>query len=200
MKKIIIIAAIVLFAVGIYLSATDAPQVGGDEYTTEEKSQSVGSTIKNTFRNFIPGSESTPQKLPESPHVVVINSIPQHIEMEDAIDRIESQKDLKDNEAIDFASWCVLSDNAKYSADEREQILERAAEILKPNDRNLLLRDAVLRGKEKNVQEKAVSLIGQGMDKAQLEAFVTEVLHRYPQASGKAALIEYAATKNIYVK
>jgi hypothetical protein len=115
----------------------DSPNMGDEKNSAE----GFGSSITNSLSSILPGkSEDTAElkKHESGEHVVVIKSEQNHTKVEDAIERIENLKDKQENEGIDFARWTLFSENAKYSAAEKERILEKASELLTARMRTLL--------------------------------------------------------------
>ncbi len=200
MKKIIIVFAVILIVVVAFNFLSSPDPVSTEENDSAEK----GFSIRKSFKNILPGdNEQTPaQKLgrhEEGENVVVINSGTHQMDVEEAEERIEDLKEMKE-EAMDFARWTLFSENAKFSPEEKEKLLDKAMEVFKEQEKQVLLRDVIFEGTEKTLHDKAISVLAQNMDKEQLEAFVTEVVRRKPAPPGKAAVIEFAATRNIYVK
>lgn len=160
--------------------------------------------MTKTLRGLLPGgkTEEAPDlgKHVEGDHVVVIKSEVQHVEVEDAIERIELLKDRKDHEGLDFARWTLFSENAKYSAEEKERILEKAAEILSAEQVNMLGRDVLYVGQVPELYEPALQILTKNMNRKQTENLIKEVLQKRAEPKVRSAVIEFAATKNIYVR
>lgn len=197
MKKIIFAFAVILIvALTYYMNNSESGSTVGSD------SADKGFSLRNSFKNILPGGEKTPESKGrlEGDHVVVINSKPVHIEADEVVERIESQKDLKDNEAIDFARWTLFSEHAKYTTEEKEIIFDRSLELLNSSQASLLSRDVLLNGNLPDLMEKALSFQSQNLSKADLENLIREILHKRTEPEIRSAVIDFAATKNIYVK
>ncbi len=203
MKKIIIVVfAVLLLVVGYNMWGGNAPDETAVEVGAKED-QGIGSGLSKSFQGILPGDidgGERPGKLEASDHVVVIHSKPTTMDVEDVIDRIAAQKDLKDNEAIDFARWTLFSENAKYSPEEKERILERSVEILSPAEAGMLTRDVLLIGKVPDLVDEAMNYQSQNLKREDFEILIREVLKTRVEPEIRSAVIESAATKNIYVK
>ena len=201
MKKIIIIAAIAVAGIWLLVSLFSSPEVAEVGEDGEAVETSFASKIKNSVQNIMPGGEKNNLgRHEDSPHVVVIKNNPVKIDVDDAADRIESLKDSKENEGLDFARWTLFSENAQYTVAEKQQLLERIKEVMPPEHVTMILKDIILVGNVPELYDDAITTLGQGMSKEELEGFVREVLARKPNPEAKAAVVEYAATRNIYVK
>ena len=200
-KKLVLGGLGIILAVVVFYNLsgpTETTEVGEDGEPVET---SFASKIKNSVQNIIPGGEDKNLgRLEESPHVVVIKNNPVKMDVEDAADRIEALKDSKEEEGVDFARWTLFSENSQYTVAEKQQLLERIKEVMRPDDVKMILKDIILVGQVPELYDDAMTSLGQGMSKEQLEGFVREVLASEPNPEAKAAVIEYAATRNIYVK
>jgi hypothetical protein len=201
MKKIIIaLGAILLLVVGYNMWGNNIPETNGETAADE----SLGTGIKKSISGIMPGKSENDQKLEthdkNDPHIVVINSRPVHMEVEDAIEKIEASKSLGEREAFDFARWTLTSENAKYTPEEKERILERSIEILNPDEAGLLTRDLLFSVKEPDLISPAMNHQSQVLKREDFEDLIREVLKLRAEPEIRSAVIEFAATKNIYVK
>lgn len=201
MKKLIIaFCAILLLVVGYNMWGGDAPH---SEEGSVEIEESFGSSIKKSFNKIIPGGSAESERKTldtNDPHIVVIDSKPVHIEADDVIEKIDSEKDLKNNEALDFARWTLFSDNAKYTTEDKERILQEASKILRGDQAAMLNRDVIMIGKSSDLIELAMTNLTKDMKRDEIENLIREALQRRAEPDIRSAVIEFAATKNIYVK
>lgn len=202
MKKYVITAVVLVAVVYFFFSGPESEIVDEGEITEEK---GIGSSLRKSFREILPekdasSGEENLGKLKSGDHVVVINSKPDHLEVEDAIDRIEAQKDLPDNEALDYTRWTLFSENAKYSVEEKERILERAVKLLSPEQVKMLTMDVVMVGKVPRLVNEAMEIQTRDMSRKQVEDLIREILEARAEPEIRNAVIEFAASKNIYVK
>ncbi|MES2527182.1 MAG: hypothetical protein V4598_08835 [Bdellovibrionota bacterium] len=197
MKKII-------FGVSVVLVAVIAYNMMGEKTGPETEATDSDSGIQKTLQGLLPGNkkEESPQlgRHENTQNIVVLNSEPQHVEVEDAIERVELLKDGKDHEGLDFARWTLFSENAKYTAEEKERILERASEILNADQVSMLNRDVLYVGKVPELYETALTTLSKNMNREQTENLIKEILQKRAEPKVRSAVIEFAATKNIYVR
>ena len=197
MKKIIIAVSVVVVLVLAY------NMMGDEGSSVTETAESKGG-IRSTLRNLLPGDkkEEVAQlgKHQESENVVVIKSEAQHVEVEDAIERIEILKDRKDHEALEFARWTLFSENAKYTAEEKERILEKAAEILNAEEVSMMSRDVLYVGNVPELYEPALNILTKNKSREETESLIKELLTVKAAPKMRATLIEFAATNNIYIR
>lgn len=208
MKKIIIVFAVILVVVVAYnfMSAPVTESLTkGEAGSSGSKSETgFGSGIRKSVEGILPGgSEGSDQTLArheEGDHVVVLNSEAQHMDVEDALEKIEALKNSVDTPALDFARWTLFSENAKYTAAEKERILEKASEVLSPAEAVSLNRDVLLVGKEPQLYENALNTLTRGKSQGETEKLVKEILKVRKDPAVKAAISEFAASKNIYIR
>ncbi len=201
MKKILIALAIILVGTASYF------MWGGAAPESVEGSQEVdagfGSSFRKSISNILPGKSGKAADLghqEEGDHIVVIKSQSTHMEVDDAIERLENLKDSKDQEALVFARWSLFNEGAKYSQEEKERLFERATELLPAEQVTLLSRDILLLGNMPEMNEKALSVLTKGMGKEKFKSLVIEILEKRKEPEVRASVIEFAASKNIYVR
>lgn len=191
------VALIVVLAYNMWGEDSPIPDDSGGK-------ESLGSSISKSISNILPGGgEKTPEKLgrhKEGENVVVIQPSSQEIEVEDAIERIENLKDSKEHEGLDFARWTLFSENAKYTPAEKERILERASELLPMEEVSSLHRDVLYVGKEPALFEESLNFLSKSMNQAETENLIKDVLGRRQEPAMRTAIIQFAASKNIYVR
>ncbi len=200
MKKSLIIMGVLALAIMAYIFMDDSSPETTPDGTGND---SFGSSLKKTITGILPGKKSDEPNLDrheESPHVVVINSSPTQIEVEDAMERIENLKDNKDHDGLDFARWTLLSENAKYTPDEKERLYDKAVEVLPMAEVAMLSRDILFVGNTPELNEKALIFLTKDMGKDDFKALITEILTRRKEPEVRAGVIEFAASKNVYVR
>lgn len=200
MKKYLVMGVIVLVLIyAVIAMLSPAPEIG--ENSSESDQTGVTAKITKGLKSILP-EDTDPNlgKHEDSAHVVVIKPSENRMTADDVVDRIELLKDKKEHEALDFARWSMFSENAKYSTEEKERFLETALEVLSTQESRMLLNDVLLIGNRPALYDKALTTVGQGMTPDELKSFVQEFLKRNPNAEAKAAVINYAASRNLYVK
>lgn len=208
MKKIIIVFAVILVAVVAYnfmsSPGTDSLSEGEAGSNGSKSATSFGAGVRKSVEGILPGdtegSDQTLARHEEGDHVVVLNSEAQHMDVEDALEKIEVLKNSVDTPALDFARWTLFSENAKYSPGEKERILEKASEVLPPADVVSLNRDVLLVGNEPQLYENALNNLTRGKSQGEMEKLVKEILKVRKDPAVKAAISEFAASKSIYIR
>lgn len=145
-------------------------------------------------------SESFERVLPKmdggkNPHLVRVKDRPHRLDVIDVLDRLDNLRGNAELEGLLYARSVLLS--REYGPEEKEEVLEHAAEVLSPQEVGLLTRDLLFIGNETALYPIALEMHTKAMTKAEIASFLRELLGQRQDEYLKDAVESFARSHEI---